>query len=397
MGMKLQAALEEMTQTRDSRLSDAVADELPKLRKLVKVDPGLPVVRLILLAARRGPVEIDIKFEERQLVVRVAGLLNIPNLEEELREIFWFSAAMECQKSRVAIAQDGQLTALFWNGFEVFANSQSFSEGALGTTVELCCSFEHLKSPLLSLYADKEMLDKILVTLNQRCRYYPEEIRVNSILWTWPLEFDTVRSCFFTSYTLEKDPNRGFAVAHPWAHGCRFFVEKDGSVVDLYSRSGEDAKNAKGNFCHIPALSSAVSRRLGLLKKVGEAGIDISMPRTWGRNSYFPGGDEYLLSTRNVVFGSPPVKLQMRPLRVSSLFLQEDRDTAQTLIHPIRRGFALDTLRMARKPGGMVVIAECPEDLPTSPDGFKLLDGEAKDRWVESIIEEFQTRHNLIH
>ena len=78
------------------------------------------------------------------------------------------------------------------------------------------------------------------------------------------------------------------------------------------------------------------------------------------------------------------------------LFLQEDRATDQTLIFPVRRGVALDTLRRARKPGGLVAVVECPDDLTSGKDPFKLDDNEATQQWVESVLAEFDARHGLL-
>jgi hypothetical protein len=280
-----------------------------------------------------------------------------------------------------------------------------YPEGAQELIIEVHCQLNPRKSELIEHHTDRQVVEKLVAALAERGRFFPGALEVAGQPCPVQMDFNTVGDCSFTSYTLVGDNQTEgpFAAAHPWAHGARFLLDAQGKVADLYSLSGEKADRAPGNMCHIPELHPpAVGRRWAPLKRPDDKGIDISPPGNLRLNTYLKGHNRYLLEPRTVLYGSPPTPIVMRPLRVSQLFFCDNRklehfEAPHLRLTPVIHGIALDPIRVPYKGGALLAIANCPPDLPTTPDGLRLKE---KDpgviAWGVSVLEEFERRLALL-
>lgn len=398
--MELQAVVQvlmtERKPDKDEELTAASQKQLELARSLVDQDPALPAFTLLSLAVRLGASEVFIDCANRKLNLRFskasipADFVHSP----ELLEWWWTLIARDC-KGWLAVMRNGQIDLLGWDGKQVVRNSGPAPE-EFGCAVEFQAALAELQSPVFNAMADKQLLDAIKASFVERARVYPLPLYFNGVLWEWPLDIKLERVCVFTSYALigRDDGEVGFAVAQPWAHGCRYWLTRDGRIVDMVSKGATDTQNASGNICHMPALRDhfPVQRRLNFLRKRDDAGIELSAVRSvWGKSSYLAGFEELLLSPRTVVFGqSPPVRLQMRPLRVRQLLMQTDRTNEANVIVPVRDGLTLDPVFVTSNPGGIHALAVVPDELVSTRQGRTLADKEAAQRWARGLVTQGQ-------
>ena len=364
-------------------------------RALVADEACLPAFMLCRLAARFGASEVHLSSENRKINLRFENA-KIPAdffNSEELLGWWWLLISGEC-KAWMAMMREGTIELLGWDGKKVFRNSGPAPEG-VGAALEFQASLPALRTAIFDKMDDKQYLDKIREGFVERARVYPLPIYFNGILWEWPLDIKLERLCSFTSYALAGPEERDvFAVAHPWAHGCRYWLTRSGDLVDMVSKGAVDTQNASGNICHMPALQDRfdVVRRLNFLRKKDDPGIELSPVRgLWGKSSCLMGHEQYLLSPRTVVFGQTPIiRLQMRPLRVRQLLLQTDQVKEASVIVPVQDGMTLDPVFITTKPGGLHAWALAPEELVASRQGRKLAEKEVAMRWAQSVVDQCQ-------
>jgi len=399
-GVNLQAVVQvlmtEKKPVEDEALTALSGPHREKARALVAEEPCLPAFILCCLAARYGASEVHIHCDQRRINLRFENA-KIPAdflTSEEFLGWWWLLIAEDC-KAWMAIMREGTVELLGWDGKKVMRNSGPAPEG-IGGALEFQASLPALRTAIFDKMADKQYLDKIREGFIERARVYPLPLYFNGVLWEWPLDIKLERTCSFTSYSLisREDGDVGFAVAHPWAHGCRYWMTRAGGLIDMVSKGATDTQSASGNICHMPALQDhfQVERRLNFLRKREDAGIELSPVRSlWGKSSYLTGHEQFLLSPRTVVFGQTPViRLQMRPLRVRQLLLQTDQVKEASVIVPVKDGMTLDAIFISSKPGGLHAWADCPEELVTTRQGRRLADKEVATRWAQNLVNQCQ-------
>ena len=381
----------------DEGLTALSAQNRERAGALVKEEPCLPAFILLCLAARFGAPEVHINCRDRKLNLRFENA-KIPAdflASEELLGWWWSLISGEC-KAWMAVMREGTVELLGWDGTKIVRNSGPAPEG-IGSALEFQASLPQLRSPVFDQMGDKKVLDEIREGFTERARLYPVPVYFNGVLWEWPLDIKLERVCSFTSYALvsREDGDVGFAVAHPWAHGCRYWMTRAGGVIDMVSKGATDTQTASGNICYIPALLDVfnVQRRLNFLRKRDDPGIELSAVRSlWGKSSYLMGHEQYLLPPRTVVFGQmPQIRLQMRPLRARQLLLQTDQVHEASVIVPVKDGMVLDSVFISSKPGGLHAMAVCPDELLTTRQGRRLADKEAATRWARGLVQQCQT------
>ena len=392
----VQVLMTERKPVKDDELTALSASQRESARKLVEEDASLPAFLLLSLAVRFGASEVFIDCAQRKLNFRFSKaeippeFLNSP----EMLEWWWLLIAADC-KGWMAVMREGRIDLLGWDGKQVVRNSGPAPEES-GCALEFQAALAELQSPVFNAMADKQLLDKIKEAFVERARVYPLPLYFNGVLWEWPLDIKLERVCVFTSYALiGRDAGEpGFAVAHPWSHGCRYWLTRDGRMVDMVSKGATDTQNASGNICHIPALRDQfpLQRRLNFLRKRDEACIELSAVRSmWGKSSYLVGFEEFLLSPRTVVFGQlPQVRIQMRPLRARQLLMQTDCLNEANVIVPVKDGLTLDAIFVTSNPGGVHALAVVPEELVTTRQGRVLADKEAASRWARGLVTQTQ-------
>lgn len=379
----------------DEALSALSDQHRETARALIADEACLPAFILCRLAARFGASEVHLNCENRKINLRFEQA-NIPAdffSSEELLGWWWLLISGEC-KAWMAIMRDETVELLGWDGKKVFRNS-GLAPAGVGAAIEFQASLPALRTGIFDKMDDKQYLDRIREGFVERARVYPLPIYFNGVLWEWPLDIKLERTCSFTSYALAEPGEVSFAVAHPWAHGCRYWLTRDGGLVDMVSKGAVDTQNASGNICHMPALQDRfdVQRRLNFLRKRDDPGIELSPVRSlWGKSSYLMGHDQYLLSPRTVIFGQTPViRMQMRPLRVRQLMLQTDQVKEASVIVPVQDGMTLDPVFITSKPGGLHAWALAPEELITARQGRKLAEKEVAVRWAQNLVNLCQT------
>jgi hypothetical protein len=392
----VQVLMTESKPQEDEALTAISAARRERARALVGEEPCLNAFILLCLAARFGAPEVHIQCTERRLNLRFANA-KIPAdflSSEELLGWWWCLISDEC-KAWMAVMREGTVELLGWDGAKVMRNSGPAPKG-VESALEFQAALPELTSPIFSAMADKKLLDVIREGFVERARLYPLPLYFNGVLWEWPLDIKLERICSFTSYALvsRDDGDVGFAVAHPWAHGCRYWMTRTGGVIDMVSKGATDTQTSSGNICYIPALMDTfnVQRRLNFLRKRDEACIELSAVRSmWGKSSYLMGHEQYLLPARTVVFGQmPQIRLQMRPLRARQLLLQTDQVHEASVIVPVKDGMTLDPVFITSKPGGLHAMAVCPDELITTRQGRRLADKEAATRWARGLVEQCQ-------
>ncbi|MFN8606945.1 MAG: hypothetical protein U0931_05405 [Vulcanimicrobiota bacterium] len=387
----VQVLMTEIDPVEDEALT-AVSQKHRETARALLADEGcLAAFILCRLAARFGASEVHINSENRKINLRFQEA-NIPPdffQSEELLGWWWLLISGDC-KAWMAMMRDGSVELLGWDGKKVFRNKGLAPEG-VGATIEFQASLPPLRTPIFDRADDKQYLDRIREGFVERARVYPLPIYFNGVLWEWPLDIQLERVCSFTSYSLAEPGEVGFAVAHPWAHGCRYWMTRSGGLVDMVSKGAVDTQNASGNICHMPALQDRfdVQRRLNFLRKRDDPGIELSPVRgLWGKSSCLMGHEQYLLSPRTVVFGQTPIiRIQMRPLRVRQLLLQTDKVNEASVIVPVQDGMTLDPVFISSKPGGLHAWALAPEELVTARQGRKLAEKEIAMRWAQNLVD----------
>jgi hypothetical protein len=392
----VQVLMTESKPVEDDELTALAAQRRERAKALVAEEPCLNAFILLCLAARFGAPEVHINCAERRLNLRFANA-KIPAdflASEELLGWWWCLISGDC-KAWMAVMREGTVELLGWDGSKVVRNSGPAPEG-VGSALEFQASLAALTSPVFDAMADKKILDQIREGFVERARLYPLPLYFNGVLWEWPLDIKLERICSFTSYNLaaREDGDVGFAVAHPWAHGCRYWMTRAGGVIDMVSKGATDTQTASGNICYIPVLKDVfnVQRRLNFMRKRDESCIELSPVRSmWGKSSYLIGHEQYLLAPRTVVFGQmPTVRLQMRPLRARQLLLQTDQVHEASVIVPVKDGMTLDPIFITSKPGGLHAMAVCPDELVTTRQGRRVADKEAATRWARGLVEQCQ-------
>jgi len=392
----VQVLMTESKPTEDAELTAVSAARRERARTLADEDPSLGAFILCCLAARYGAQEVYIDCANRKLNLRFEQAQIPANLiqNEELMGWWWLLISGDC-KAWLAVMQAGQVELLGWDGSKVVRNSGPAPEGL--AALEFQATLAELQTPIFSAMADKKLIDQIKESFVERARVYPLRLYFNGVLWEWPLDIKLERVCSFTSYALipAQDGEAGFACCHPWAHGCRYWLTRSGKIVDMVSKGATETQSASGNICYIPALQDQfnVQRRLNILHKRDEPCIELSPIRgMWGKHSFLPGHEQFLLSPRTVVFGqSPVIRLQMRPLRARQLLMQTDQTHEASVIVPVKDGMTLDPVFITSKPGGLHALAVVPDELETTRQGRQLADKEAATRWAKGLVAQCQT------
>jgi hypothetical protein len=361
---------------------------------LVKDDPALGAFMLCSWAGRFRSSEVHVDCKDRRLNLRLQDGKFPADLfsSEEMLGWWWLLISGPC-KAWLAVSQGGQVETLGWDGSKVYRNSGPAPESV--SALEFQASLPELESPVFSAMADKKLIDQVKTVFLERARVFPIPIYFDGVLWEWPLDIRLERMCSFTSYDLVAEGGElGFAVGHPWAHGCRYWLKSDGNLLDLVSRGATETEKASGNICHMPALGDdfVVSRRLNILRKRDEPCIELSPAwGIWGKHSFSPGYERYQLSRRTVFFGQNPViRMQMRPLRARLLLMQTDQLHEAGVIVPVKDGMILDSIFVPSKPGGLHALAVVPPELATTRQSRQIADKEAGQAWARSIVAKAQ-------
>lgn len=396
--MKLEIASQvlvaERPPTRDSELSSVASSRVTAAQKLVAGEPCLAAMALMAVAVRFGASGVQMQCQQRQWQMSFVGG-SIPDSfleDEEMYGLWWLLLHHPC-KAQLSLVTEHYLGVLRWDGRQVLVTRGPNPEGLEGG-IEFTAHLEEEETPILSAMADKRMMDGIRQGLFERARVYPLPLHIQGVLWEWPLDIKLERVCSFTHYDLVEvsSGQPGFAVAHPWAHGCRYWLRTDGRIIDMVSLGASDTQNASGNICSIPAFEEGLQpqRTLNLLRKRGSPGVELSLVRTlWGKSSFLPGFENYLLSPRTVVFGvMPQIRVQMRPMLARRLFMQTDKMLEANVVVPIRDGLALDPVYFTTKSGGLNIIALAPPELAVTRQGRSLADKEAATAWARQLVEE---------
>lgn len=380
----------------DEALSALSEQHRERARALVADEACLPAFILCRLAARFGASAVHLSCENRKLNLRFEQA-KIPAdfiASEELLGWWWLLISGDC-KAWMAVMREGTVELLGWDGKRVFRNTGLAPEG-VGAALEFQASLPALRTAIFDKMEDKQYLDRIREGFVERARVYPLPIYFNGVLWEWPLDIKLERVCSFTSYALvgPEDGDIGFAVSHPWAHGCRYWMTRAGELLDMVSKGAVDTQSASGNICHMPALQDRfdVQRRLNFLRTRDDPSIELSPVRgLWGKSSCLMGHEKFLLSPRTVIFGqSPVIRLQMRPLRVRQLLLQTDQVQEASVVIPVQDGMTLDPVFITSKPGGLHAWALAPEELVTARQGRRLAEKEVAVRWAQNLVDQCQ-------
>ena len=395
--MELEIALQVLVSERPPQevasLTSVSKERITQAQALLTEEPCLAAFMVLSLAARFGAPDVHFDCKDRELRMSFTGGQVAESLWEsdELQDLWWLLLAIP-GTAQLSVVTSGKLHVMRWDGRKVLATSGPNPKGIHGG-LELRSTLTDEASPILSAMADKKIIDNIREGLFERARVYPLPIYLNGVLWEWPLDIKLERVCSFTGYDLvpRTKGELGFAVAHPWAHGCRYWLMPNGDLLDMVSKGASETQSASGNICFIPALGSTltVERSLNLLRKRGQPCIELSLVRSmWSKFSYLPGYEQYLLSPRTVVFGvNPKSRVQMRPLRARSLFMQTDRTLEANVVVPVRDGLALDAVFVTTTTGGLNAIAVCPSELATTRQGRRLADRDAAVAWAKSLVE----------
>lgn len=381
----------------DEQLTARAAEYRERAKKLTDEDACLTAFMLLSLAARFRAPEVYISCSDRKLNFRFEGAQRIPVdfwSSDELLGWFWLLISQDC-KAWLATMSEGTVHLLGWDGKRVVRNSGPAPSEIRGA-LEFQASLAQLQSPVFNAMGDKKILDGIKEGFVERARVYPLPVYFNGVLWEYPLDIKLERTCSFTSYSLvsREDDEIGFAVGQPWAHGCRYWLTRDGKIIDMVSKGASDVQNVSGNICYIPALKDNfnVQRRLNILRKRDEPCIELSPVRSmWGKTSFLPGFEEFLLSPRTAVFGQTPViRLQTRPLRCRQLLMQTDQVHEASVIVPVKDGLTLDPIFIVSKPGGLHALALVPDHLAVGRQGRKLAEQDAANRWARDLCQQAQ-------
>lgn len=370
---------------------------LEKARALLAEEPALAAAQFLSLAGRFRAQEVFFDCAERKMNWRFESVFVSDDFWDSQECLGWWWLLLPSEgQAWMAVAENGRIRVLSWDGRKVSRCEGPCSKDLVG--VEFLATLPELGSPILSAMADKKLLDPIREGFIERARLCPIAIYFNSILWEWPLDIKLERICSFTSYDLLPSGSEsiGFAVAHPWAHGCRYWLTNEGRILDLCSQGAAELQEASGNICHIPALEGKlqVQRRLNLLRKRSEACIELAPVRSfWKHSCYLMGHDQYLLPARTVAFGTMPrVTVQMRPLRAGRLFMQTDQHHEANVVVPIRHGVTMDPVYVTTKPGGMQCLVELPAEVAVTRQGRAIADQAWATQWARQQVQECQAR-----
>jgi hypothetical protein len=382
----------------DHELTAAAEEQTKKAKAAASGEPGLMALPFLALACKHRASDIQIECKDRQLTLRFeSGYLNDGFWSSpDLLDWWWLLLAEVSSNAWLAYTSSGQMQLLGWAKGKVFRSASACPVD--GGVVEFQAVLKQLASPVLNAMADKKMIDQIREILAQRARLYPMPIYANGVAASSPLDIKIRQVSSFSSYDLIEDQEQdlGFAAAHPWAHGCRYWLTPDGRIIDLHSKGANDIDAKSGNICQMTALGNELSfeRRLNILRKSGQDCIELSPVRNmWGKTSYLPEMGRYLLDSRPLVFGeNPVVKLMAKPLRVRQLLIQTEQTQEANHIIPIRNGLALDTVFENSKPGGLVIYSIPPQHLTTTLNGRRLATSAALAEWTSALAAEARER-----
>lgn len=390
--------LSEQKPIEDAELTALAEDAIAEAKSAATNEPGLLVLSFLAFAVRFKAHDIQIECKDRQLTLRLL-VKYLPQdfwSSPELLEWWWMLLSEATTNAWLACNNQGKMKLLGWDKGKVFRNQADCP--VEGVVLEFQAVLKRLATPVFNAMADKKVVDQIQAQMNERGRLYPLPVYINGVSASSPLDIKIRQVSSFSSYDLvsETQQQLGFGVAHPWAHGCRYWLTPDGGIVDLHSKGASDINANSGNICHIPALGKelAFERRLNIMRKSGQDCIELSPVRNvWGKTSFLPGMERYLMDLRPLIFGETPVvKLMTRPLRVSQLLIQTEQTLEASCIVPIRDGIALDCVFENSKPAGVWAYAIPPAHLETTLNGRRLVSCPELAEWAASIVNEARFR-----
>lgn len=386
----------------DPDLTALAEDAIAEAKSAATNEPGLLVLPFLALAAQSKASDIQIECKDRHLTLRLMLKHLSPDFwsSSELLEWWWMLLSEATTNAWLACTNQGKMQLLGWDKGKVFRNQADCPVD--GTVVEFQAVLKRLATPVFNAMADKKIVDQIQGQMNERGRLYPLPVYINGVSASSPLDIRIRQVSSFSSYDIVSDTQQqlGFAAAHPWAHGCRYWLTPGGGILDLHSKGASDINANSGNICHIPALGNNLEfeRRLNILRKSGQDCIELSPVRNvWGKTSFLPGMERYLMDLRPLVFGETPVvKLMTRPLRVNQLLIQTEQTQEANCIVPIRDGIALDCVFENSKPGGVWAYAIPPSHLKTTLNGRRLVSCPELSDWTASVVNEARYRQKPI-